>query len=204
MRYEQPSVELVWITPNAAKEIEMAARTCYKSEPSYDPTKTAEFCDRIINQYHHESVSEHAVASFRIKTCRGVSHEAVRHRLASYSQESTRYCNYAKDKFGREIALIPMLEGLTEAQLAARAALYKHMEEVYMAEIDAGISPQQARDNLPTCLKTEFVMTANFREWKHFIRLRTDKKAHPQMRKVAGMIQAILQEKCPEVFGKQS
>jgi len=203
MKIVQPSVELIWVTPDAAKAIEFGARVCYKSEDKYDPAKTPAFLNKIVNQYHHESVVEHAAACFHIVCDRGVSHELVRHRLASFSQESTRYCNYGKERHGGGIALSPMMTGLNEIQVERREALWKHIEEVYLAELAEGVTPQQARDNLPTCLKTELRMTANFREWLHIIKLRTANSAHPQIREIVSQIQAKLRECCPEIFGTQ-
>ena len=199
----KPSVTLEWITPEPLLAIERAGRVCYKSEDKITPGSAEKFCV-MIDQRGHHSVVEHAVASFRIVCDRGVSHEIVRHRIASYSQESTRYCNYSKAKFGSEISVILPPEGtLTAAQLERRLDLYLHIQEVYNAEVAEGISPQIARGNLPTCLKTELVMTANFREWKHFISLRTSAAAHPQMREVASMIEEILVRECPYIFGKK-
>jgi thymidylate synthase (FAD) len=202
MHIVKPSVELIWITPDPEKAIEFGARVCYKSEDKYDPSRTPAFLDKIIHQYHHESVVEHAAACFHIVCDRGVSHELVRHRLASFSQESTRYCNYGKDKFGG-IALSPMMTGLSPQQVMRREQLWQHIEDVYLAEISEGVTPQQARDNLPTCLKTELRMTANFREWMHIIKLRTAPSAHPQIRIIANEIQRILQESAPAIFGSQ-
>ena len=194
MKIVKPSAELVWITPYAASIIESAGRICYKSEGS----EGYAFIRRLIAK-GHESVLEHASASFKIVCDRGVSHEIVRHRLASYSQESTRYCNYSKEKFGSEIAVIepPGLEDggryfWEHAMLAA--------EGDYLDLIGLGISPQIARSVLPTCLKTVLEMTANFREWRHFLKLRTAKEAHPQIVEVARMIGAVLSEKVPSVF----
>jgi thymidylate synthase (FAD) len=195
----KPSVELLWITPEPYKHIEMSGRVCYKSEDKITKDSAVKFCS-MIKQRGHESVVEHAVASFKIICDRGVSHEIVRHRLASYSQESTRYCNYSKDKFDNGISLSPMMTGLNDFQIDRRVTLWQHIEDVYLAEIADGVSPQQARDNLPTCLKTEIVMTANFREWMHFINLRTSPAAHPQIRPVAEEIRLILAEYCPTIF----
>ena len=180
------------------KHIERAGRTCYKSECLTDDS-AQEFVAKRIREGHH-SILEHEKITVRVVCDRGVSHEIVRHRLGSYSQESTRYCNYSKDRFGKEITLIPMMDDLTTAQVDRRMALYKHMEEVYMAEIDEGIAPQQARDNLPTCLKTEIVMTYNVREWRHFFTLRTAKNAHPQMRKVMRPLLAEFRRLIPVAF----
>jgi thymidylate synthase (FAD) len=202
MQIIEPSVELLWVTPEAAKMIELAARTCYKSEDKYDPSKTAAFLDRIINQNHHESVGEHASASFRIITDRGITHEIVRHRLASYSQESTRYVNYTKDKHGGgSIQFIHPL-GLTPEQIAFSERAFAIEEALYNEAIALGMTPQQARDYLPNGVKTEIVWTANFREWALVRKLRKAKSAHPKMRVVADMIDFNLCGACPEFFGQ--
>jgi thymidylate synthase (FAD) len=198
MQTVEPSVKLLWITPNPAYHIEMGARTCYRSEDKYDPARTCDFIDRVVHQRHHESVVEHASASVQIVCDRGVLAELTRHRLASFSVESTRYCNYGK-RGG--IRVTPLLDGLTSAQIERREKLYSMIEEVYEQELSEGVAPQQARDNLPTCLTTTIVMTCNFREWLHVIKLRTDKSAHPAIRHIVGMIQKILQRECPEIFG---
>lgn len=200
MKIVSQSVSLEWITPNPLLMIEKAGRTCYKSEDKMSPESAKKFY-KMIYQRGHESVAEHAVASLRIICDRGVSHEIVRHRLASYSQESTRYCAYNKDKFGGEISVIEP-PNMNTGQHAAWRSACEHSERVYLSLISQGTSPQIARSVLPTCLKTELVMTANFREWKHFIKLRTDPAAHPQIREVAFMIQELLAKECPEVFGK--
>lgn len=181
---------------DALSLLERAGRTCYKSDPTGDPVG---FVKRILNR-RHMSVIEHCSATMRFVTDRGVTHEMVRHRLAAYSQESSRYCNYSKEKFGAEIVVIPMISGLSEYQVQRRMDLYRHIERVYMAEIDEGIAPQQARDNLPTCLKTEIVMTANFREWLHVFELRTSSAAHPQMRALMIQAQDLLHIRIPELF----
>ena len=145
-------------------------------------------------------MAEHAVASIRIICDRGVSHEIVRHRIASYSQESTRYCNYTKEKFGKEITVIQPPDMSEEEEVFWTHGVL-HAETAYFEMLKSGSTPQRARSVLPNCLKTELVMTTNFREWKHFIKLRTDPAAHPQMREVAFMIKDLLAKECPEVFG---
>jgi thymidylate synthase (FAD) len=194
------SVELIWMTPNPEFMIEMATRTAYKSEASYEASKSAAFLDRIINQNHHHSVVEHASASFRIVCDRAISQEIERHRLFSFTQSSTRYCNYSKDKFDNGINVTPMLKGLNEHQIDRRLELYNLIEAVYLAEIAEGVAPQQARDNLPLCLQTELVMTGNFRNWLHFIELRSAKSAHPQIRPIAYKINNLLSEQAPNIF----
>lgn len=201
MKIVKPSVSLEWITTDALLAIERAGRTCYKSEDKAVLGSAAAFC-KMIEQKGHESVMEHAVASFRIVCDRGVSHEIVRHRIASYSQESTRYCNYGKDKFGNEISVIEP-PGLTPQQRLFWRDVCEMAEMRYLALLDAGASPQIARSVLPTCLKTELVMTCNFREWKHFLSLRTSAAAHPQMREIALMIEEVLAREVPTIFGKR-
>lgn len=201
MKIIQQSVSLEWITPNPLEMIERAGRTCYKSEDKITADSAKTFY-KMIYQRGHESVAEHAVASLRIVCDRGISHEIVRHRIASYSQESTRYCNYSKEKFGEEITVIEP-PGLSVPQQKIWSECMEAAETAYFQLVSSVASPQIARSVLPTCLKTELVMTANFREWKHFIKLRTDPAAHPQMREVAEMVRDLLSKECPEVFDKE-
>jgi thymidylate synthase (FAD) len=194
----KPSVELIYITPDALQIIERAGRVCYKSEEKITAGTATEFVRKILRM-GHTSVIEHAVASMRFICDRGVTHEMVRHRLASYSQESTRYCNYAKDKFGSEITVIePAFDN--DEQRAEWVAAMEASERCYLNLLEKNASPQMARSVLPNSLKTEIVMTANLREWRHFFALRCDGAAHPQMREVADMAREILAAEIPEVF----
>lgn len=182
------------------RRIERAGRTCYKSEDKITSESARAFVRKILAS-GHESVIEHVSISVRFICDRGLSHEIVRHRLASYSQESTRYCNYSKGKFGNGITLSPMLDGLTREQVERRLALYKHIEQVYLAEIEEGVKPQQARDNLPTCQKTEIVMTCNVREWRWFFIKRAKAGAHPKMiRELAAPLLLAFQRRIPVLF----
>jgi len=147
----------------------------------------------------HHSVIEHASASFLFVCDRGVTHELVRHRLAAYSQESTRYCNYGKDKFGKEITVIEP-PGLTVSQRGDWARAVREAEIGYLELLNNGCSPQIARSVLPNCLKTEIVTTCNLREWRHIFKLRTSKAAHPQIREVMNMALWKLKNLCPNVF----
>jgi len=203
MKIVEPSVELMFITPNAAQLLEAAGRTCYKSEDKITDDSAGKFVAMIDKRGPH-SVIEHAYATFRIVTDRGITHEIVRHRLASYSQESTRYCNYSKDKFGNEITvLVPtgICEENRDGSWEFWVEAVEHAERLYFKLLDCGQPPQVARSVLPNCLKTEIVMTANFREWLHFLKLRTSEAAHPDMRRVALWIGQILASECPAVFG---
>lgn len=198
MRIVKPSVSLLARSDFPAELIELAGRTCYKSEDKITPDSANRFVE-MINKRGHESVVEHAVATFRIVTDRGITHEIVRHRLASYSQESTRYCNYGKEKFGEEITVVRP-SGLNDEQEVAWRLACEAAERSYFAMLEAGAKPQQARAVLPTCLKTEIVMTANFREWAHFINLRLAPGAHPDIRPIAYAIWKVLVLCCPPVF----
>ena len=200
MRIVEPSVTLEWMTPYPLSMIERAGRTCYKSEFKSD-ADPAVFVRRLIKR-GHLSVIEHAVASLCIVCDRGVSHEIVRHRIASYSQESTRFVCYAKEQHGGEIKVIRPsgLDDSDPAYITWWVAM-EYAETSYIRMIEFGAKPQLARSVLPTCTATEIVMTANFREWRHFIALRCAPAAHPDMRHVAELARDILRHKCPVVFG---
>lgn len=191
---------LEWITPEPLQVIERAGRVCYKSEQRIADNSAVSFVEGLLKR-GHEAVIEHASASFRIITDRGITHEIVRHRLASYCQESTRYCNYAADKFGNEISVIEP-PALTPEQREIWLEGCRGVEKQYFALLAAGATPQIARAVLPTCLKTEIVMTANFREWRHFLKLRLGSGAHPQVRSIAEIIAERLNVEVPVVFAE--
>lgn len=182
------------------KRIERIGRVCYKSEDKITEKSAGKFVQMIIKN-GHESVLEHEKITVRIVCDRGVSHEIVRHRIASYSQESTRYCNYSDEKFCNEITVIKPLfwsEDSKEYQLWRETV--KRVEESYMSLITMGASPQEARSVLPNSLKTEIVVTMNLREWRHFFRLRSSEKAHPQMREIACMMLIDFKKILPDIF----
>ena len=182
------------------KKIEHVGRVCYKSEDRITDDSAEKFVKMIIES-GHESVIEHEKISVRIVCDRGVSHEIVRHRIASFSQESTRYCNYNKNKFGGEITVIrPLfwLEDSEEYKIWFDCMCYA--EKTYLNLIEKGAQPQEARSVLPNSLKTEIVVTMNLREWRHFFKLRTSERAHPQMRQIAKMILVDFQSRVPIVF----
>lgn len=195
----EPSAELMSVTKSPALLIEAAGRTCYKSEDRICEGSADKLINGTLRKLGHLSVLEHAVATFRFVCDRGVTHEMVRHRLASFSQESTRYCNYGKNKFGGQIRVIkPPCKTDIGAQAWEEAML--DAERHYLRMLDAGEPPQIARSVLPNSLKTEIVMTANFREWLHVFALRTKPAAHPQIVEVMLIAQEILKKECPEVF----
>lgn len=182
------------------KRIEKAGRTCYKSEDRITEESAKVFVRKLIER-GHESVLEHESITVRFVCDRGVSHEIVRHRLASYSQESTRYCNYSGDRFGSELTFIRpcFFVGKPWAYCAWDNAM-GFAENVYFNLLSDGCTPQEARSVLPNSTKTEVVMTANLREWRHFLKLRTAKAAHPQMRELTVPLLHELQERIPVVF----
>lgn len=190
------------INPKAIMEkIERAGRTCYKSEGRIGDGTAEKFIRGIIKR-GHESVLEHSSITVRMICDRGVSHELVRHRIASYSQESTRYCNYADGKFGGELTFIKPCYWESNSHLMDRwKGAMMVAEFTYKKMLDEGATPEQARSILPNSLKTEVVVTMNIREWRHFFKLRTAKAAHPQMREIACMMLEGFQEKLPVLFG---
>ena len=198
MKIVSPSVTLLWITPEPEFQIETAGRTCYKSEDKITEDSAQQFSRKMRKAGHHAMI-EHAVASFRIITDRGITHEIVRHRLASYAQESTRYCNYSANKFGNECSFIEP-PGLTSEQRLEWESACITAEQHYFKMLESGCSPQIARSVLPNCLKTEIVMMANLREWRHFISIKATKAAHPQIRPIANKVWEILMELAPSVF----
>lgn len=201
MKIVEPYVKLASYTPDAEKLIEQLGRLCYKSEDRITQDSAHEFI-QMLKGRNHESVLEHASASFVIGTDRGISHELVRHRIASFSQTSTRYCNYSKGKFGGEIGVVrpsQLKEGTPEYKHWLRGCLTA--EDCYLSMLPY-VTPQVARSVLPTCTFTEIGMTANFREWLHFLKLRTSPAAHPDMQVIARMIAFELQNIAPSVFSK--
>lgn len=202
MKIIKPSVQLEdeIDSQRIMKKIERIGRVCYKSEGNINEESAEKFISNIINR-NHVSVIEHESISVRIICDRGVTHEIVRHRIASYSQESTRYCNYSNDKFGNELTFIKPCffeEGSKGYEIWKKSM--QNIENEYMELIEVGAKPQEARSILPNSIKTEIVMTMNLREWRHFFLLRCDKAAHPQMREVAYMILDIFKEKLPLLF----
>lgn len=192
MNIIEPSVELINPPPYevALNTIEIAGRTCYQSEDKITDNSAENFIRRII-QRGHESVLEHVSVTARFICDRGVSHEIVRHRIGAYSQESTRYCNYSKGKFGSEITVIEpcFVEYGTGSYVVWKDAC--EMAEAYYMRLMNGntkhLTPQEARSVLPNSLKTTLIATYNIREWRHFLRLRCAPDAHPQMQQVAKM-----------------
>ena len=207
------------------QHIEKIARVCYKSEDKIeeDGSSAKRFVQMLLNN-GHEAMLEHSSLSVKFIVDRGVSHELVRHRIASFAQESTRYCNYSQDKFGNQLNVISIAPGIqldnkmsTQTKLETKPGTiqaiinewFKAMEDAeehYMRMLQLGATPQIARSVLPNSTKTEITITANYREWRAFFKLRTANVAHPEMRQVTipllnelkGLIPVVFDDICVE------
>ena len=178
------------------KNLERYGRTCYKSEDRITPDSARKFVAGIIKS-GHESVIEHEKVTVRVICDRGVTHEIVRHRLASYSQESTRYCNY-KSRGVKVIEPFFFVNDDKKYRIWQEAML--NCEKAYNTLIELGASPQEARSVLPNSLKTEIVITYNLREWRHFFKLRASARAHPQMREIIIPLLEEFKKRIPVIF----
>jgi thymidylate synthase (FAD) len=185
------------------KAIEQAGRTCYKSESYITEESAIKFVENLAKN-NHEAMLEHQSVSVRIVCDRGVSHEIVRHRIASFAQESTRYCNYSKDKFNGELTFIkPCFWDVDSPVFKLWQDAMQASENYYLHMIEQGITPQEARGVLPNSLKTEIIVTMNLREWRHFFRLRALGRAgkpHPQMLEIAVPMLEEFKKLIPVVF----
>lgn len=182
------------------KHIELCGRTAYQSEDKITDESAKSFIERIMRN-KHQSVIEHFSVTVKVICDRGVSHEIVRHRLASYTQESTRYCNYSKGKYGNEITVIrPSFFRDNTPEYLEWLKVMEQCEESYMNLLARGHSPQEARSVLPNSLKTAIVVTMNLRNWHHFFELRTAPDAHPQMREIAIPMCQDFKSRVPVMF----
>ena len=196
------------------QHIEKIGRVCYKSEDRIieDGESAKKFVGMLIRN-GHEAMIEHSSLSVKFTVDRGVSHELVRHRIASFAQESTRYCNYANNKFGGECTYIDITPGMlldtkmknmSEDELNAVydewVLAMEDAEKHYMRMLKLGATPQIARSVLPNSTKTEITITANYREWRNFFKLRVPKTAHPQMREVTIELLKELKTRIPVIF----
>ena len=212
MKIIKPSYEILTpISDGGIKElqhIEKIGRVCYKSENRIiDDGESAKKFVKMLISNGHEAMIEHSSLSVKFVVDRGVSHELVRHRIASFAQESTRYCNYSKDKFGNEITVILPCFFDTGMGILSNSLVYQEWklacecaEERYFNLLKMGATPQQARTVLPNSLKTEITITANYREWRNFFKLRTAEASHPQMREVTIPLLKELKTLIPIIF----
>lgn len=197
------------------QHIEMIGRVCYKSEDKItnDGESAIKFVEMLIER-GHEAMIEHSSLSVKFIVDRGVSHELVRHRMASFAQESTRYVNYGLDKFGNGINIIDIrgaIEFDTKTSKLDKDTFEKVLkvwedamlfaEKQYLTLIELGVTPQMARSVLPNSTKTEITITANYREWRNFFKLRVPATAHPQMREITIPLLNELKVKLPAIFG---
>ena len=185
------------------KFIEFAGRVAYKSEDKITDDSYKQFITEKIIKPGHLAVVEFGNMIVKFVTDRGISHELVRHRLCSFVQESTRYCNYSSDKFGNECTFIKpsTWDTWTDEQKSAWRDMTQFSEDAYTVSIQKGGTPQQARSILPNSLKTEIVVKANFREWRHIFALRAiSKAAHPDMRALMLPLYEQCRKECPVVF----
>lgn len=187
--------------------IEYAGRTCYKTEDKQNTSTSTEDFVRSLVARGHESVIEHVSLSFKFITDRGISHELVRHRIASYSQESTRYCNYSKDKFSNEITFVlpHFIDEESVNQKSSNAidfvAACQQAEAFYFKLLENGLRPQDARQVLNNAVKTEVVATFNMRSLRNMLRQRCAKAAHPQMQLLMRPLLETLAHELPALFG---
>lgn len=206
MKTRDIGATFLWMTPEPLEAIERAGRVCYKSEGRAGPGTAGPFVSRLIRRRHY-AMLEHASMSYLLLCDRGVSHAIVRHRLFSYAQESTQYCDYA----GKEIEFVRPCFGdvLNEPALGAAERAWEEScaraEADYKALRRLGCRPEDARSVLPTCLKTELAVTGNFSEWRYVFKLRLAGKGdQSQIRRVLALVRDDAAKRVPEVFGKEA
>lgn len=200
MKIIEQSYRILW---NPGDVIEKAARTCYRSEDKItEDGSSDQKIKEMLTTLGHTAMLEHSALSVEFTTDRAIANELERHRLCSFAQESTRYCNYSKDKFGNELTFVKP-EWLLD-YFAYEASLWVDTctlaERNYLALLRKGLKPEDARCVLPLSLATKLVMTTNYAEWRHIFKLRTAKGAHPQMRALMIPLLKELQETIPVIF----
>lgn len=181
MKTIEQSHQIIQKPNNPLQLIEIAGRTCYKSEDKMNEASASAFATKLL-KLNHESVFEHVIVSVRFITNRGITHELVRHRICSFSQESTRYVKYSDSNM--EFILPVWWDEWTLAEQGIWKKSMEDAEKSYIKLIQMGSAPEKAREVLPNSLKTEIVVTANLRQWRHIFNLRCSRRAHPQIRKL--------------------
>ncbi len=182
------------------KRIERACRTCYRSEDKISEDSYKNLLTNCLNR-GHESVLEHEKITVRIYSDIGSYKDLTRHRFASFSVESTRYCSYNKDKYGNEIAIIDPVYIEDKAVYATWKNAMEEMEKSYMKMKELGATTDMCREILPHSTAAEYTMTANIREWKHILELRTTNHVHPAIRQILIPLLLLFKEQMPEIFG---
>lgn len=207
MKVIEPAYEILYPISEGGvwelKHLELAARNCYKSEDYISSDlESAKKLEKFLIKQGHEAMLEHMSLTVRFICDRAFSHELVRHRLASFAQESQRYCNYSReDKFGVNVTFIrpSTLDIQSEAYKVWEEAC-KSAEASYFKLLDIGLQPQEARSVLPNSTKTDIIVTANYREWRHILKLRTSERAHPDMRYLMTALLNDLKRRIPVIF----
>ena len=182
------------------KRIERACRTCYRSEDKISDESYKNLLTNCLNR-GHESVLEHEKITVRIYSDIGTYKDLTRHRFASFSVESTRYCSYNKDKYGNEIAVVNPVYIEDKEVFETWKKAIEDMEKAYMKMKKLGASTDMCREILPHSTAAEYTMTANIREWKHILELRTTNHVHPAIRQVLIPLLLLFKEQMPEIFG---
>lgn len=202
MKIINASAKILYAFDDVLSRIETIGRTCYKSEEAISPGSDSKFVREIMSRRHYPLL-DHVSASVRFIVDRGVSHELVRHRIAAHAQESTRYCNYSKERFGRELTFVYPFFLINRDSRAWHVWLetMERAENAYLEMLDSGCKAEEARSVLPNSLKTEIVTTMPFTSWRHVFKLRCAKEAHPQMREVMIPLLHTFAQRWPEVFG---
>lgn len=196
------SVEIMTPLDGAAilKHLELCIRNCYKSEDKIEPGSAEKMIRKII-ELKHEAMLEHFSITVRLITDIGVYKDLTRHRIASFAIESTRYCNYSKGKFGSEITVMepPELIPGTEAYDIWMKCM-TDIETAYNTLAAQGYKADVCRMVLPHSTKASVIMTANLREWRHILKLRTAKAAHPTVRRIMAKVLAEFQRQISIIF----
>lgn len=195
MKIINQSYEILSLPADLLETLERAGRTCYKSENKITPESAPKFV-RVLRDRGHHAMIEFGDIIVKFITNRGVTHEIVRHRMCSFAQESTRYVRYD----GQMEFIRPVWFG--DCRLEDQATWEKAMfqAENNYRELLQSWRPEQAREVLPNSLKTEIVVKANIREWRHIFTLRCAQAAHPQMRALMQPLLDELKYKLPIVF----
>lgn len=178
------------------RKIEWCGRISHRSEDAQGADSWDRFIRAIVLQHGDWSIVEHAIATVDMLVDRGITHEIVRHRLFSFTQESTRFVNYEK----KMAASFIMPPDLNEAQRVSWERNIGQAEMSYREAISQGCAPQIARSVFPNALASRIIVTGNLRNWRHFLLMRTTKEAHPQMRQVTIPLLAEFQAKIPILF----
>ena len=201
MRIVEPWIKVEKIDgKQIMKRIERACRTCYRSEDKISEDSYKNLLTNCLNR-GHESVLEHEKITVRIYSDIGSYKDLTRHRFASFSVESTRYCSYNKDKYGNEIAIIDPVYIEDKEVYATWKNAMEEMEKSYMKMKELGATTDMCREILPHSTAAEYTMTANIREWKHILELRTTNHVHPAIRQILIPLLLLFKEQMPEIFG---